>query len=196
MRKTIPLRETLTPDIFDEMTANYPLTAVDGREYKQELKYYSFPSDFDFIQFRLDCEEKGINYSDAVVVWTFLSAQMCAEHGYYCINRKALLIKMTYALGFGEEQCKTIIDALIDTGYLYDFDGRYTNIPVVRTFECVQSTRISNRTRRKPSKMDGYTAVSDESPEPSEAEAVEPPEMGKEELKFFEDIEKKDKVFF
>lgn len=167
MRKTIPLRETLTNNIFNEMTESYPLTAVDGREYKQDLKYYSFPSDFDFIQFRLDCDDNDINYSDAFVVWSFLSAQMCSVHGYYCDYRKSLFIKMTSALGFSEEQCKTIIESLIEIGYLYNFDGRLTNIPVVRTFECVQATRIS---KRKYANKDEHKPVNTYKNEPKPTE--------------------------
>lgn len=207
MRKTIPLRETLTPYIFDEMIENYPLTAVDGREYKQELKYFSVPSDFDFIQFRFDCEDSDINPHEAYIVWSYLMAQMCSEHGYYCENTKALMFKMSTALGLSDEQIKAIVEALIDTGYLYEFSGRFTNIPAVRTFECVQSTRISNRTRKKPAKTDENAVVSEERPDiPTSTEAQEEapePDMGEEELKFFqeqekemEDIEKKDTIWF
>lgn len=171
MRKTIPLREKLTADIFTEMTESYPLIALDGRQYKQNLQYFSVPSDFDFLQFRFDCEDNEISIYEAFTVWSYLMSQMCAEHGYYCNYAKALLFRISTALCLEEQHCRSIIDALIEMGYLYNFGGRLTCIPAVRTFECVQSTRISNRTRRKPSKTDEEAPAIDsrgDTPAPAE----------------------------
>lgn len=192
MRKTIPYRKTLTPDIFTEMTENYPITAVDGREYKQELKYFSVPSDFDFVQFRFDCEDNDLNVFEAYSLWSCLMAQMCLEYGYYCDYTKALVYKISSALGITSDKFNDIINTLIDMGYLYNFDGRLTCIPVVRTFEVVQSTRISNRSRKKPYKTNENAAViNDNKTDDNTPEALDDIEINDEERKFWEE---KDKV--
>lgn len=163
MRRTIPLRETLTADIFEEMTESYPLTAVDGRQYKQDLQFVSTPSDFDYVKFRFDLKNSSVGLLEAFGVWNFLMSQMCLEYGYYCYNTEHLIAKISFALELDEKQIKAAIDVLIEKGYLYEFDGRYTNIPAVRNFEVVQSTRIKNRNGQKAYK-DKLTKTDEDTP--------------------------------
>ncbi|MCM1024523.1 MAG: hypothetical protein NC395_10760 [Prevotella sp.] len=128
---------------------------------------------------------------------------------YYCDYVKSLVHKISSAYGLTVERCNTIIETLVEMRYLYNFDGRLTCIPAVRNFECVQSTRISNRTRGKVSKTNENAPKIDEKPigkaitlkqsDPSknaatvvsETEEAEEPLFTPEEIKFFQEQAKK-----
>lgn len=188
--KTIPLRTFLDETIFTEMKEKYPLTSEGGRQYKQTSSFFSIMTDFDFGQFiddfsssycelfREEDEKTGISLSDdSCVCYSYegftlfmcLNSLMCSSNGYYVDCSKALIRRISADLSISILFIERYLKVLIATNYIYFFDNKLLTIYSVRTFETVQSSRISNRNRKinKPKKNESSVPViSEPLPEP------------------------------
>lgn len=147
--RTIPMRATLNPSIFEEMATKYPSISKRGIEYKQTLSIIGFPSDFDYNEFIdfVDAYEPKVQVTSALGVYLYCLSKMARENGYYFNVHNRTAREIALSLDLDPTQAQDIFNFLIEFEYLYNFDGKITSTIAVRSYEIIQSSRMNNRER-------------------------------------------------
>lgn len=147
-KKLIPLRTTLTADIFNEMEAKYPPVSDKGIEYKQTISIIGIPVDFDFNEMYDFAADSSIDPAHAIAVLLVLLTKMGETCGFYFIAHRRTAQEIAFLLGLDGSEIQKILDFLIEFSYIYNFDNRITSTIAVRSYEILQSSRAQNRMRK------------------------------------------------
>ena len=173
-QRTIPLRENLDNTIFDEIKELYPSISNRGVEYKQTCSFLGLPCDFDFMELSDNVEEfnenneNKITVSDVFSLFTYCLIKMCKDNGYYFICHKKTIREIAFDMSIYDISVAcNVFDFLVEYNYLYNFDNKITSAIAVRNYECIQSSRMSDRERIKETnkKQEKKTEKSDDKKE-------------------------------
>lgn len=147
-KKTIIFRKTLDEGIFEEMEKKYPkLSSVSNVELKQDISFFSLPTDdnFNISEILFAAEENNYNGYQVITVLMSIISKACREYGYYSIINRSYLKYLAYETHLDDMTLQNIIDFLCGQKLVYIFGDKITNIYSVRTFETVQSSRAASR---------------------------------------------------
>ena len=176
-QRTIPLRETLDNTIFEEMKELYPTVSNRGVEYKQTCSFLGIPCDFDFMKLSDDIDEYNENSETKITVldtfslFTYCLLKMSKENGYYFNCHKRTIKEISFDLNISDVSLScSVFDFLVGYKYLYNFDNKITSTISIRNYECIQSSRMTDReykTKEINKKTEKKTEKSDDKKEDS-----------------------------
>lgn len=155
--RTIPIRETLERTIFEELQELYPTVSNRGIEYKQTCSFLGLPCDFDFMELSDNVEEfndslnsvNKINVSDVFALLVYCLMKMAKENGFYFVCHKKTIREIAFDLSIYDVAIAcNVFDFLVQYSYLYNFDNKITSTIAVRNYECIQSSRVFDRSRK------------------------------------------------